>query len=91
MKTQREIAEQQLLTLAGKMAETFGQVAKEDGRFELAGDRLYYYASEVATLRLFKAYHDLAAFHGVSQGYSDNLGTFYFARTITNPFAAGAK
>jgi uncharacterized protein YneR len=52
--------------------------AKERVRVEEIGGTLYGFASELATLRIYRKY---GAMNNVSQGFSSNLGSFYFSLT----------
>lgn len=52
--------------------------ANESVRVEAIGGTLYGFGSELATLRIYRKY---GAMDNTTQGFSSNLGSFYFSLT----------
>jgi hypothetical protein len=61
-----------------RIADEWSQYANEPVRVEEIGGTFYGFGSELATLRLYRHYGDRP---NVSQGFSSNLGSFYFSLT----------
>lgn len=62
---------------------SFTKHAGEEVTVEILKNGAYAFGSELATLRLFKAYSKCPPKKGVYQGYSVNMKTFYFTFNIT--------
>lgn len=63
-------------------AEEYARVGGEPFTYEVIRDTMYIFSSELATLRMFKKYNNFNRNKQTDQGYSENLGTFYFAITF---------
>lgn len=63
-------------------AEEYARAGGEAFRYEVIRDTLYIFSSELATLRMFRKYNNFSRNNQTDQGYSENLGTFYFAITF---------
>lgn len=61
-----------------RLANDWTAIAREPVRVENIGGTYYGFASELATLRLFRKYNYP---DNTSQGFSSNLGSFYFSLT----------
>jgi hypothetical protein len=57
------------------MKKDFAELSGEAGTVEFFANTFYFFGSELATLRLLKAYRNVAR---ADCGYSQNLGKFYF-------------
>lgn len=62
-----------------RLARDWSEYAKEEIRVEEIGGTFYGFGSELATLRIFRKYG--ADAKGINQGYSANLGEWYFSLT----------
>lgn len=62
-------------------ASEYARVGDEPYTYEVIRDTLYIFSSELATLRMFKKYNQFSRNQQTDQGYSENLGVFYFAIT----------
>ena len=69
--TNMELTENKLLEVTRQMSKYAGEAVTVE---QITG-AVYVFASELATLRIFKKYCDSK---NISQGYSENLKTHYF-------------
>jgi hypothetical protein len=66
------------MNMVERTQKDWSEYAGENIVVEEIGGTLYGFGSEIATLRIFKKY---GACKNVRQGYSENLGKFYFSLT----------
>ena len=61
--------------LVSRASKDFNSISGEIGRTEAIKGTLYYYGTELGTLRLLKKYRQTVK---ADQGYSETMCTFYF-------------
>jgi hypothetical protein len=69
--------DERVKTFISGLKNDYSKIAKEPVNVEIVNEVVYALGSEIATLRLYRAYDK-----NRTQGYSPNLKTFYFGREL---------